>query len=77
MAAGRPPSGPIGNSPRDLRDDFVGDAADPARGGAIPSKTRGPTYVKSNTFHAKVGGGSSTKRADRQPHFRRGGFVKR
>jgi len=73
----RPPSGPIGNSPRDERDDFVGDAADPARGGKIPTKARGPVRVSGNSFHSKVSGGSSSKRADREPHFRRGGFVKR
>ena len=75
--AGRPPSGPIGNSPRDLRDDFVGEAADPCKGGAIPTKTRGPKRVTGNTFHAKVIGGTPGKRADREPHFRRGGFVRR
>jgi hypothetical protein len=73
----RPPSGPIGNSPRDLRDDFVGDAADPCKGGAIPTKTRGPTRVTGNSFHAKVSGKTPGKRADREPHFRRGGFVRR
>ena len=73
----RPTAGPLGNSTRDLRDDFVGEAAEPAKGGAVPKKTRGPTYVKGNTFHAKVGGGTSSKRADREPHFRRGGFVRK
>lgn len=73
----RPPAGPVGNSPRDLRDDFVGEAADLAKGGAIPTKSRGPKKVTGNTFHSKVSGGAATKRADREPHFRRGGFVKR
>jgi hypothetical protein len=36
-----------------------------------------PKKVTTNTFHAKVGGGTSKKRADREPHFRRGGFVRR
>jgi hypothetical protein len=73
----RPPAGPIGNSPRDLCDDFVGEAAEPAKGGAIPRWPPNPKRVTKNTFHAKVSGGSATKRADREPHFRRGGFVRR
>jgi hypothetical protein len=75
----RPPSGPIGNSPRDLRDDFVGEAADPAKGGRIPRWPPNPKRVVNpkNTFHGKVSGGSATKRADREPHFRRGGFVRK
>jgi hypothetical protein len=31
--------------------------------------------VKKNDFHAKVSGKASRARADRAPHFRRGGFV--
>lgn len=70
-------AGPLGNAPRDLKDDFVGDAADPCQGGKIPTKTRGPVRVKGDAFHAKVSGGTPSKRADREPHFRRGGFVRR
>lgn len=73
----RPPAGPIGNSPRDLRDDFVGEAAEPARGGKIPRWPPNPTRIKPKDFHAKVGGGSARKRADRGPTFRRGHFMKR
>jgi hypothetical protein len=73
----RPPAGPIGNSPRDLRDDFVGEAAEPARGGKIPRWPTNPKKITGNTFHAKVSGGSASRRADREPHFRKGHFVKR
>jgi hypothetical protein len=72
----RPPAGPIGNSPRDVRDDAVGvppdviEAGEPLR---WPPKHK---KITKNTFHAKVSGGASAKRADRQPHFRKGGFVK-
>jgi hypothetical protein len=72
----RPPSGPIGNSPRDLRDDFVGDAADLAKGGKPPRWPPNPKRITGNTFHAKVSGGASGKRADRSPTFRRGHFMK-
>jgi len=60
-----------------MRDDFVGEAADPCKGGAIPTKTRGPRRVTGNTFHAKVSGKTPGKRADREPHFRKGGWVQR
>jgi len=73
----RLPAGPIGNSPRDLRDDFVGEEADPCKGGTPPRWPPNPKRVKTNSFHAKVSGGTSTKRADREPHFRKGGFVRR
>jgi hypothetical protein len=73
----RPPAGPIGNSPRDERDDFVGEAADPCKGGTPMRWPPNPKRVKTNSFHSKVSGGSATKRADREPHFRRGGFVRR
>jgi len=73
----RPPAGPVGNSPRDLRDDFVGEAAENAKGGEPPRWPPNPKRVKTNNFHAKVSGDSSSKRADREPHFRRGGFVRR
>lgn len=72
----RPPSGPTGNSARDLRDDFVGEPAELYRGPEPPKKTRKAQRVTTNTFHAKVGGGTSSKRADRAGHFRRGGFVR-
>ena len=73
----RPPSGPIGNSPRDVRDDFVGAPPDVIKAGEPLKKTRGPVRVKSNTFHSKVSGGTAPKRADRAraPTFRRGGWV--
>jgi hypothetical protein len=72
----RPPSGPLGNSPRDLREDFVGEEAQVYKTGEPPKKTRKPKRVKSNTFHAKVTGATSHKRADRASYFRSGGFVK-
>lgn len=74
----RPPAGPIGNSPRDLRDDFVGEAADLARGGKIPRWPPNPKRITGkDNFHAKVSGGKSSRRADREPVFRRGHFMKR
>jgi len=73
----RPPAGPIGNSPRDLRDDFVGEAAEPAKGGKVPRWPPNPKRITENNFHAKVSGGSATKRVDRGPSFRRGHFMKR
>jgi hypothetical protein len=69
--------GALGNSPRDLMDDFIGEAADPCEGGKPPRWPANPTRVKSNTFHAKVSGGNSAKRADRTPTFRRGHFMKK
>ena len=71
----RPPSGPTGNAPRDVRDDFVGAPPDVIKAGVPLTKTRGPVRVKSNTFHASIPGNSSSKRADRAPHYRRGGWV--
>jgi hypothetical protein len=71
----RPPAGPIGNSPRDVRDDAVGVPADDV---AAPEPMRWPPKPKKitkNTFHAKVSGGKAPKRADRAPHFRKGGWV--
>jgi hypothetical protein len=75
----RPGAGPLGNSPRDLRDDFVGEPAEPAKGGKPMRWPPNPKRVVNpkNTFHAKVSGGTSNRRADREPHFRKGGFVKR
>ena len=67
--------GPLGNSPRDLRDDFVGEPADKIRAPEPPKKARNPKKVTSNTFHAKVSGETSRGRADRAGHFRSGGFV--
>jgi hypothetical protein len=69
-------AGPLGNSPRDERDDFVGEAADLCKGGKPPRWPPNPTRVKSNTFHAKVSGGTASKRADRTPTFRRGHFMR-
>ena len=73
----RQPAGPLGNSPRDERDDFVGEEAELCKGGKPPRWPPNPKKITTNTFHAKVGGGSSTKRADREPYFRRGGFVRK
>jgi hypothetical protein len=67
--------GPIGNAPRDLRDEFVGENV-LYKGGEPPKKTRGPKKVTSNTFHSKVTGETSNKRPDRAGHFRSGGFVR-
>ena len=69
--------GPIGNSPRDLGDEFIGEAADLCKGGTPPRWPPNPTRITTNTFHAKVSGGSSSKRADRTPTFRRGHFMKK
>ena len=68
--------GPLGNSSRDLRDDFVVEDAPMYKGGEPPKKARGPKYVTSNTFHTSVTGATSNKRADRPGHFRSGGFVR-
>jgi hypothetical protein len=70
------PSGPLGNSPRDVRDDAVGVPADNVDAPEPPRWPPKPKRVTGNTFHAKVSGGTPPKRADRKPHFRRGGFVK-
>lgn len=72
----RPPSGPIGNSPRDVRDDAVGVPAEPIKAPEPPRWPPKRKKITSNTFHAKVSGGTSPSRADRAPHFRKGGFVK-
>lgn len=72
----RPPSGPIGNSPRDVRDDAVGVPADNVKAPEPPRWPPKRKKITSNTFHAKVSGGTAPKRADRSPHFRRGGMVK-
>ena len=68
--------GPLGNSPRDLRDDFVGEAAENAPGGEPPRWPPNPKRITTNTFHSKVGGTSAPKRADRTS-FRRGHFMKK
>jgi hypothetical protein len=69
------PAGPLGNSPRDLCDDFVGEAAELAKGGKPMRWPPNPKRITTNTFHAKVSGGTSNKRADRAPSFRRGHFM--
>jgi len=76
--------GPLGNSPRDERDNFVGVPPDKISAPEPPSKSRGPRRITSNSFtHSdsfspgKVSGGTAPKRADRSGHFRRGGFVSR
>ena len=76
--ARRPPAGPIGNSPRDLRDDFVGEAAENAPGGPPMRWPPSPKMKRpgKDTFHAKVSGASASARADRSS-FRRGHYMKR
>lgn len=69
------PKGPLANSPRDLKDDFVGAPAEHATGGTPPRWPPNPKRVTTNTFHAKVDGDSKKSRADRAPHFRKGGWV--
>jgi len=69
-------AGPLGNSPRDERDEFIGEAAEPAKGGKPMRWPPNPKRITTNTFHAKVSGGTSSKRADRAPSFRRGHFMK-
>ena len=71
----RPPSGPIGNAPRDVRDDFIGAPPDVIKTGEPLKKTRQRTRITKDTFHAKVGGNTAPKRADRPPHYRKGGWV--
>jgi hypothetical protein len=68
--------GPLGNTPRDLRDDFVGVPSELYKGGEPAKKTRNPKKVTSNTFHTTVTGETSNKRPDRVGHFRSGGFVR-
>jgi len=68
--------GPLSNSPRDLRDSFVGEPAPTYTGGEPPKKSRGPKKVTTNTFHTSVTGATSNKRPDRPGHFRSGGFVR-
>jgi hypothetical protein len=70
----RPPSGPIGNAPRDVRDDFIGAPPDPVKG-EPPRWPPKPKRITTNTFHAKVSGNTPPKRADRSPHYRKGGWV--
>lgn len=72
----RPPAGPIGNSPRDVRDDAVGVPADDVTAPEPPRWPPKRKKITGNNFHAKVSGSSSASRADRKPHFRKGGFVK-
>lgn len=68
--------GPLGNTPRDLRDDFVGTPSELYKGGEPAKKTRNPKKVTGNSFHTSVTGETSNKRADRAGHFRSGGFVR-
>ena len=70
------PRGPLGNAPRDLEDDFVGVPAEKITTGPPPRWPPNPKKVKGNTFHSKVTGNTSLKRADRAGHYRRGGWVK-
>lgn len=72
----RPPAGPIGNAPRDVRDDAVGVPADDIKTGEPPRWPTKPKKITSNTFHAKVSGNTPPKRVDRSPHYRKGGWVK-
>jgi len=71
----RPPAGPMGNSPRDVRDDAVGVPAENVNAPEPPRWPPKPKKITKNTFHAKVSGGKAPKRADRAPHFRKGGWV--
>ena len=71
----RRPSGPLGNSPRDLRDDFVGEPAEEIKAPAPMRWPPNPKKVTKNTFHAKVSGKNAQARADRAPFYRRGGMV--
>jgi len=75
----RQPAGPLGNSPRDERDEFIGEEAELCKGGKPMRWPPNPTKKVNpkNTFHSSVSGGTATKRADREPHFRKGGFVRR
>jgi hypothetical protein len=67
--------GPLGNAPRDRKDDVVGVPAEEIKTGEPPRWPPNPKKVKKNDFHAKVSGKAARARADRAPHFRRGGFV--
>lgn len=73
--ARRPPSGPVGNAPRDVRDDFIGAPPEPITAGEPPRWPPKPKRITKNTFHAKVSGGTLPKRPDRRPHYRKGGWV--
>jgi hypothetical protein len=72
----RPPAGPMGNSPRDVRDDAVGIPAENVDAPEPPRWPPKPKKITRNDFHAKVSGGKPPRRADRSPHFRKGGWVK-
>jgi len=71
-------AGPLGNSPRDECDDFVGEAADLCKGGTPPRWPPNPKKINpsKNAFHSSVSGKASGKRADRAPTYRRGHFMK-
>ena len=70
--------GPLGNSPRDEKDSFVGAPAEDLKTGAPPRWPPNPKKMvkPKDTFHSKVVGSTSMPRADRPGHFRRGGFVR-
>jgi len=65
----------MGNSPRDVRDDAVGVPAENVNAPEPPRWPPKPKKITKNTFHAKVSGSGAPKRADRAPHFRKGGWV--
>lgn len=67
--------GPLGNAPRDMKDDAVGVPAEEIKTGEPPRWPPNRKKIKKNDFHAKVAGKASRARADRAAHFRRGGFV--
>lgn len=71
------PAGPLANSPRDKRDDFVGEEADPLDAGTPMRWPPKPKKITKDDFHSKVSGSTAPKRADRAGHFRKGGWVKR
>src|SRR5262245_60595963 len=71
----RPPKGPRSNAPRDLRDDFVGVPPEELPDGPPMRWPPKPKKITKDTFHAKVQGRTSQQRADRSPHYRKGGWV--
>src|SRR5215475_3344985 len=71
-----PPKGPLANTPRDLRDDFVGVPPEELPDGPPMRWPPKPKKITKDTFHAKVQGRTSEHRADRAPHYRKGGWVK-
>jgi len=71
----RAPRGPLGNAPRDDRDDFVGEPAEEIKAGPPLRWPPNPKKITKDTFHAKVEGKTAQQRADRSPTFRKGGWV--